>query len=125
MTKCLPNSVLITGPSESGIGAQSAIFLAAGRPKLIILAGRSESKIRPVMDEIRRSHPDVPTTYVKLDLADNSSVRKAAQVVNSQTDKLDILINNAGGGFKALMFTRTSQGLISYSYGDQRLHHLC
>jgi len=96
-TNCLSNAVLITGPSESGIGAQSAIFLAAGKPKLIILAGRSESKIQPVIEEIKKSHPDVPTAYVKLDLADNSSVRKAAQEVNAKIDKLDILINNAGG----------------------------
>ena len=89
--------MLITGPSESGIGAQSAIFLAAGKPKLIILAGRTESKIQPVADEIQKSHPDVPTTYIKIDLADNSSVRAAAQAVDSLVDRLDILINNAGG----------------------------
>ena len=89
--------VLITGPSQSGIGAQSAMFLAAGKPKLIILAGRSEGKIQPVIDEIKQSHPDVSTSYIKLDLADNKSVRQAAEAVNAQIDKLDILINNAGG----------------------------
>lgn len=91
------STVLVTGPSQSGIGAQATIFLAAGKPKHILLAGRSESRIRPVMDEISKTHPDVLTTYVKLDLADNASVRQAARAVNGQIEKLDILINNAGG----------------------------
>lgn len=89
--------VLITGPSESGLGGQTAIFLAAGKPKLIILAGRTESKIQPVIDEIKKSHPDVAVNFVKLDLADQSSIRAAAKDVIGQVDKLDILINNAGG----------------------------
>ena len=89
--------VLITGPSESGLGAQTAIFLAAGKPKLIILAGRTQSKIQPVIDQIKKEHPDVDTKYVKLDLADQSSVQAAAKEVNGAVKKLDFLINNAGG----------------------------
>ena len=89
--------MLITGPSEGGLGAQTAIFLAAGKPKSIILAGRNESKIQPVIDQLKKSDPDVSTIFLKLDLADQSSIRKAAKEVNSQVDKLDILINNAGG----------------------------
>jgi NADP-dependent 3-hydroxy acid dehydrogenase YdfG len=89
-------TVLITGPSEGGIGAQTAIFLAAGKPKLIILAGRSIAKIQPVIDEIKTKDPDVKVTFVQVDLADISSVRTAASTVNSQVEKLDVLINNAG-----------------------------
>lgn len=97
--------VLITGPSQSGIGAQSAIFLAAGKPKLIILAGRSEDKIQPVQDEINSAHPDVPTKFVKLDLTNNSSIRDTAQEINGQIEKLDILICNAGGRAPVVVFT--------------------
>ena len=64
---------------------------------MLLLAGRSESKIRPVMEEISKHHPDVQTIYVKLDLTDNSSIRQAARAINGQIVKLDILINNAGG----------------------------
>jgi short-subunit dehydrogenase len=62
-------SVLITGPSESGVGAQTAVSLAAANPKLIILAGRDESKIQPVIDQISKSEPDVAVTFISLDLA--------------------------------------------------------
>lgn len=89
--------MLITGPSEGGIGAQTAIFLAAGKPKSIILAGRNKSKIQPVIDQIKQSNPDVLVIFVGIDLADQSSVRKAAKEINSEIDALDVLINNAGG----------------------------
>ena len=89
--------VLITGPSESGLGAQTAIFLAAAKPELILLAGRTESKIQPVIAEINKNHPGVAVHFVKLDLADQSSIRAAAEEVSSRVDKLDVLINNAGG----------------------------
>ena len=49
------------------------------------------------MSEISKSHPDVATAYIKLDLTDNASVRQAALAINDRIESLDILINNAGG----------------------------
>ena len=92
---------LITGPSESGVGAQTAIFLAAAKPKEVFLAGRNLAKIQPVIDQIKREHPEVATTFVQLDLADLSSVRKAAKEVTGKVDKLDYLVNNAGSVFRS------------------------
>ena len=87
---------LITGPSESGVGAQTAISLAAGKPKLIILAGSDITKIQPVIDKIAEAEPEVAITFIKLNLASQLSVREAAKGINSQIKSLDILINNAG-----------------------------
>ncbi|MCJ1383961.1 hypothetical protein MMC17_007075 [Xylographa soralifera] len=95
-TEAKGKTVLLTGPSESGVGAQTAIFLAAAKPKEIFLAGRNLAKIQPVIDQIKKEHPEVATTFVQLDLADLSSVRKAAKEVAGKVDKLDYLINNAG-----------------------------
>ena len=89
--------VVVTGPSENGIGAQTAIFLAAGKPKVIVLAGRDEVKIQPVIEEIKKTHRDVRVTFVQLDLANQRSVREAAKDIDRQVEKVDILINNAGG----------------------------
>lgn len=94
-------TVLITGPSEGGIGAQTALSLATANPALILLAGRSKDKVQPVINEIARINSKIPVKFVTLDLADLSSVGKAAENVKAITNKLDVLINNAGG--KALL----------------------
>jgi short-subunit dehydrogenase len=89
--------VLITGPSEGTLGGKTALFLAAGKPALLLLAGRNLTKIQHVVGQIKKEHSDVQVEFIKLDLASKTSVRQAAQQVKSKTNKLDILINNAGG----------------------------
>ena len=89
--------VVITGPSEGTIGGQTALDLASAGTKEIILAGRSPAKIQPVIDAIKNSGASTKVTFVQLDLTDLASVRKAAQEISSKVDKLDVLINNAGG----------------------------
>lgn len=89
-------SVLITGPSAQGIGAEVALSLATSEPKHIILAGRSEAKIKPVFDQIKSINPEVQVTFVPLDLSDNASVRRAADTINNTIETLDVLVNNAG-----------------------------
>ncbi|CAF9904224.1 MAG: hypothetical protein HETSPECPRED_003445 [Heterodermia speciosa] len=87
---------LITGASQGGLGAEIAVILASAKPSQVILAGRTEDKISPVIDEIKNIDSSVKATYVKLDLLDNASVRKAAEHIKSLTKKIDVLINNAG-----------------------------
>ncbi|KAE9370799.1 NAD(P)-binding protein [Stipitochalara longipes BDJ] len=89
-------TILITGPSTNGLGAQTAISLALGHPAHIILAGRTLSKVQPVISQITAISPSTLVTFIELDLSSLSSVRKAATEVNSKIKKLDILINNAG-----------------------------
>ena len=89
-------SVVITGPSAGGLGAETAISLAHGSPAHILLLGRSENKIRPVIEKIHEVNHDIKADFVPIQLDDNDSVRTAAEKVNSKIDKLDILINNAG-----------------------------
>ena len=100
---------MVTGPSESGVGAQNAIDLAGGSPKEIILAGRNRDKIQPVIDQIQKINPDVKVIFAQLDLADLSSVRKAVKEISAKIQKLDVLINNAGSKFA----TAASQILLS------------
>ncbi|KAL2438321.1 hypothetical protein ABEF95_006775 [Exophiala dermatitidis] len=90
---------LITGPGPGGIGAETASSLAAASPKHLILAGRSQEKIQPLMDQIHRDHPHVKVTFVQLNLGDKTSVRQAVEkvkiVLNGDGDKIDVLILNA------------------------------
>ena len=70
--------------------------LASAEPKKIILAGRSETKIKPVIDQIKSINSRVDISFVKLDLSDNDSVRRAAQEIDKNIETLDVLINCAG-----------------------------
>ena len=91
--------MLITGPSEGGVGAQTAIFLATGKPKVILLAGRSKLRIQPVIDEIGAKSPDVSVQFISLDLASQASIREAAKDIIAKVNTLGVVINNAGSQY--------------------------
>ena len=114
------NSVLITGPSEGGIGAETATSLAAGSPELLVLAGRSLGKIQPVIDRIKAINPEVRTTFISLDLSSLASVREAAASINDNVEKIDVLINNAA--VMACPYSKTVDG-IECQFGTNHVGH--
>lgn len=112
--------VLITGPSDGGIGAETAVSLAAGSPACILLAGRSLSKIQPVIDRISNAHPGVETQFISLDLSSQHGIRKAAAKINGSVQTIDILINNAA--IMACPFATTVDGIES-QFGTNYIGH--
>lgn len=95
--KCARHPDVITGPSINGLGAEAAYALASAKPKRLILAGRSKSKIEPIIKKVSEIDSTIVVTYVRLDLAEFSSVRKAAgEITNATPDGIDGLLNNAG-----------------------------
>lgn len=93
--------ILITGVNPSGIGGSTTEAIAAHSPQLLILSGRSQTKVDEVdevIEKVRSAHPHVHCRYLHLDLSSQKSVRAAAHEVLSYTDvpQVDILINNAG-----------------------------
>ena len=105
-------TILITGASVNGLGAETALSLAGANPLHIILHGRTASKIDPVIAGINKLNPNIKTTFVQADLSSLASVREAAGVINSQIERLDILINNAGI-MAVKEFTLTTDGIES------------
>ncbi|CAI7619453.1 unnamed protein product [Penicillium pancosmium] len=88
--------VVITGASHGGLGAHTALCLAAANPADIILLGRSEAKVSPVMKEISSISPSTIVRFIKIDLLSCASVRAAAAEINGSVSKIDVLVNNAG-----------------------------
>ena len=88
--------VVITGASVGSLGAETALSLARGSASQIILPGRNESKITPVVDEIRKINPDVRVRFQKVDFADLTSVRAAAEEISKEVRNIDILVNCTG-----------------------------
>lgn len=101
----------MTGPSHGGIGAETAVTLAAAAPAMIILVGRSRAKAQPTMDAIRAVDGSVRVKFFEAELASLASVRRAADAVLADRDiaRIDVVINNAG--VMALPLARTEDGL--------------
>ena len=85
---------VVTGAS-SGLGVQMAKALARQGADIAILARRKE-KLETVAEEIRKL--GVKCIPVQCDVTDTEAVKKAADTVESEFGKIDILINNAGSG---------------------------
>ncbi|KAH6675043.1 short-chain dehydrogenase [Halenospora varia] len=88
--------VLITGSSPNGLGVAAAIAIAAHKPALLILAGRTRSLIEEAEKAILAKSPSVKTRILLFDLASLKSVREGAAEVNKYPEQIDVLINNAG-----------------------------
>lgn len=95
------HTYLVTG-ANSGIGRALVEALARHRAR-VVLSARSAERVRPVLDEIRRSQPAAAVDVLPMDLADLGSVRRAAQSLLDAGQPLDVLVNNAGvAGTRAL-----------------------
>ncbi|KAK1755930.1 hypothetical protein QBC47DRAFT_460854 [Echria macrotheca] len=100
----------ITGTSAGGIGAETAISLAHGNPSQIILLGRNQSRIDPVIASIAAINPSVTVKFVPVDLSSLASTRAAAATIlaDASIPHIDVLINNAA--VMACPLTRTTDG---------------
>ena len=86
--------VLITGAS-SGFGAAAARAFAASGAKLLLGARRKE-RLEAVAAEARNAGAAAAHAFA-LDVSQTSSVEALFAEVRRQTERLDVLINNAGG----------------------------
>lgn len=111
---------VITGTSDGGTGAESAIALAHGAPAHIFLLARSENKVTPVIEKIRAINPAVETHYVPISTSDLDSVRRAAAEINKTVPQVDVLINSAGGLIRE--FSVTAEG-VETTFATNHLGH--
>ncbi len=88
---------LITG-ATNGIGLETARCLAE-KNATVVLVGRNPEKTQRVVDELRQSTGSPNLDFLLADLSLMSEVRKLASDFQSRYDRLDVLINNAGGVF--------------------------
>jgi NAD(P)-dependent dehydrogenase (short-subunit alcohol dehydrogenase family) len=88
------NAVLITG-STDGIGRETARQLAGGNWR-VILHGRSESRCRNTLEEIRESTGNREVEFLCADLSSQKEIKRMAQEVSERFSSLNVLINNAG-----------------------------
>jgi retinol dehydrogenase 12 len=89
-------NLAITGPT-SGIGTITFQELCPGFDQVFLLA-RNRTKADQLIANLPKSQ-QAKVIFIALDLADMNSVKNAAKALSSKTDRIDVLINNAGGIF--------------------------
>ncbi|NAT15217.1 NAD(P)-dependent oxidoreductase [Pseudomonas syringae pv. actinidifoliorum] len=89
----LDNSVTIITGASSGIGAASALKIAAAGSR-VVLAARNEEKLKKLVEQIIEAGGKA--VYHVTDVSEESSLRNLAQFAISEFGQIDNLINNAG-----------------------------
>ncbi len=112
--------VLITG-ANSGIGKEAAIGLARLGATVVVTA-RSELRGGKAVAEIRRRsrQPDDRVQLLPLDLSRFGSIRACAAAFLETYDRLDVLVNNAGGIISDRRFTEEG---FEMTFGVNHLGH--
>lgn len=92
-------NVLITGGTD-GLG-RAAVLLFAERGYRVFAAGRSAAK-RAELDRLA-AEKKLPIATLELDVTDDASVQRAVETVVQTSDSIDVLVNNAGVGYMAVV----------------------
>ncbi|TFH21604.1 MAG: SDR family NAD(P)-dependent oxidoreductase [Bacteroidia bacterium] len=109
---------VVTG-ANSGLGYHTALALALKGAK-VIMACRSLEKGEMARQKILTMDPEVELEVWHLDLASLHSVRTFAEKFHAYSNRLDLLINNAG--LMAIPEKRTEEG-FEMQFGVNYLSH--
>jgi NAD(P)-dependent dehydrogenase (short-subunit alcohol dehydrogenase family) len=94
---------VVTGGS-SGIGLETALELARGGAK-VTLVSRSAERCQAAVGRIRQETGNGEVDFIAADLSSQAEVRRAAEEFLRRQERLDVLVNNAGGFFWKRMET--------------------
>lgn len=109
-------TVLVTGATD-GIGKESVLRLASMGAR-VLAVGRNAEKGAACVGELQAVTGSNDIEFLCADLSVQAEVRRLAVAVKDRTDRLDVLLNNAG----VLMFRREeTQDGIEMTFG---LNHL-
>lgn len=94
----LSGKVIIVTGGSSGLGKESVLQLAKHNAAAIYLTARTRARADAAIKEIEAAVPAAKDRikFLELDLGSFASIKKAADAFHSQSDRLDILMNNAG-----------------------------
>ncbi len=98
MTRTTSGKVALVTGATDGIGLVTARELAVAGVRTFIV-GRSDAKGDAAVESIRGAAPGAYVTFLHADLSSLSEIAALSERVQGETDRLDILMNNAGATF--------------------------
>ena len=93
----MTKTMLVTG-ANAGIGKAAALALAQTGATVIIVC-RNEARGKAAQAEIIAQTGNQAVDLLITDLSSQDSIRQLAQSIQDKYDRLDVLVNNAGGVF--------------------------
>jgi NAD(P)-dependent dehydrogenase (short-subunit alcohol dehydrogenase family) len=87
-------TILVTGATD-GLGKRVASALA-GQGATLLLHGRNRERLQATMEEVSEQTGSEKLRYYLADFSSLDAVRKLAERILSDEDRLEVLINNAG-----------------------------
>ncbi|KAJ7346941.1 oxidoreductase [Mycena albidolilacea] len=87
--------IFITG-GTAGLGKESILALAKKNSAHIYFTGRDEDRAAALITEVQAAAPSAQLTFLKCNMSSLASVSEAAKQLVSETQRLDILVLNAG-----------------------------
>lgn len=93
MENNIKNKVIVITGASSGLGEETAKYLAK-KEAIVVLGARREDKLKKVVNEINSNGGTA--IYKVTDVTDKAQVKALVNLAYTTYDRIDVLINNAG-----------------------------
>jgi NAD(P)-dependent dehydrogenase (short-subunit alcohol dehydrogenase family) len=108
MENALRGKVILVTGATSGIGLETARQLA-DMGAAVIGVGRNLEKSAAAAEQVRQESGNPQVEYLNADLSSQEQIRRLVEGFCSRYERLDVLVNNAGGFFNK--YAETADGI--------------